>query len=632
MCGLTGIFSFNESGKKYLDFIGEASRQLSKRGPDAEGFYRNNIIALAHRRLSILDLSEGANQPMFAENDRYVIVFNGEIFNYLTLKNELEQKGIVFKTTSDTEVLLHLYILEGIGFLNKLNGFFAFAIYDSVDNKLFVARDRFGIKPLNYAFFENRFVFGSEMKAVNAFKNSSEIDYESLFQYLQFNYTIAPDTIYKNVKKLLPGHYILVENNQLKIDKYYHLPHSVPYTITSKPEAEKKLYDLLEDSVKLRLMADVPVGTFLSGGLDSSIVTALAALNHKNLNTFSIGFSDYSYFDETYYANLVAKKYATNHHVFSLSEKDLLENIQGFLDYIDEPFADSSAFAVYVLCKETQKHVKVALSGDGADEIFGGYNKYSAENMVRNNPLLKAGQLLMPFMKALPSSRENKFGNMNRQVQKLVNGASLSAENRYWSWCSLMHEKEAFTYLSEEVKKKIDFSVYKERKNNAISYLNGAKSINDVLYNDTHLVLPNDMLTKVDSMSMANSIEVRVPFLDYRVVEFAFNIPDNFKIEGKKRKAILIDTFAHLLPSELLNRPKKGFEIPVANWLRGDLSELLFNQLLEENFVKKQGIFDFSKIKWLKTKLMSNNPADTHAQAWALLIFQNWYKKYINNN
>lgn len=629
MCGITGIFAFDNSSEKYLDFIGEASRTLFKRGPDSEGFYRNNKIALAHRRLSILDLSENANQPMVSDDNRYVIVFNGEIFNYQALKKDLVKEGATFKTTSDTEVLLHLYIKEGKSFLNKLNGFFAFAIYDSIENTLFIARDRFGIKPLLYATLNNRFVFGSEMKAIFEYKNKSEIDKESLFQYLQFNYTIAPNTIFNNVKKLLPGNSLFIKNGEIIIEQFYQLPHSENYLKTGKETIKKELFSLLEDSVKLRLIADVPVGTFLSGGIDSSIITALASLNHKNLNTFSIGFSDYKYFDETYYANLVAQKYHTNHHVFSLSEKDILDNIYDFLNYLDEPFADSSAFAVFVLCKETQKHIKVALSGDGADEIFGGYNKYSAEKMIRENPILKVGNILIPFLKMIPSSREGRVGNTNRKIQKLIKGADMNAKDRYWDWCSFINEKEALSYFNSDFRNKINSEIYKNRKQQATKFLNNCNSINDVLYNDTHLVLTNDMLTKVDSMSMANSIEVRVPFLDYRVVEYAFKIPDNLKIEGNKRKAILTDTFAHLLPSELLNRPKKGFEIPVGNWLRGELRNLVFEELLSEKFISEQGIFDYSKLKWLKNKFMSGNPADTHAQVWALLIFQNWYKKYI---
>lgn len=632
MCGISGIIAFNEVGKQSLASIERGTAQLAKRGPDSQGIYQSEYIALGHRRLSIIDLSEAANQPFYSPDKRYVVVFNGEIFNYLSLKKDLTAKGVVFSTDSDTEVLLQLYITEGTGFVTKLNGFFAFAIYDTQENTTFICRDRFGIKPLLYLQNRDNLFFASEMKAIHAMCQPLSIDHTSLLQYFQFNYHIAPDSVFSEVKKLLPGHSIFIKNNKVTVQKYYTLPFNNVRSYASGYDAAcKEFYSLLADAVKLRLISDVPLGTFLSGGIDSSVITALAALEHKNINTFSIGFSDNPYFDETPYADMVAKKYATNHHVFSLSEKDLLDNIYGFLDYIDEPFADSSALAVYILSKETSKHVTVALSGDGADELFGGYNKYAAEDMLRKNSSFRQLSFLRPLLKALPSSRNSSFGNKNRQVQKMLEGASLSAGDRYWRWCGFVSETDVLNYFNTSAKSSIDMAEYAKRKAAVLEKTGDGSTLNNVLYSDIHLVLPNDMLTKVDSMSMANSLEVRVPFLDYRVAEFAFRIPSDYKVSGKQRKKIILDSFGHLLPSELINRPKKGFEIPVTSWLKGELKGLVFDDLLSEKYIKEQNIFEWNTINSIKKKLFSGNIGDSHAQIWALLIFQYWYNKYIKN-
>ena len=561
MCGITGIFAFNLVGKFNLINITSATAALSKRGPDHQGIYTDSFVGLGHRRLSIIDTSSAANQPMWDEEKRYCIVFNGEIFNFLELKKELEAKGVSFSTLSDTEVLLKLFIQEKENCLNRLNGFFAFCIYDKQEQTFFLARDRYGIKPLLYLFDEDKFLFASEMKSILQYGIEKSIDYSSLHTYLQLNYIPAPNTIFTNVKKLMPGCWIKVGSRQITLGKYYDIPYDnsidhLPSTI-SYARAKDKLKELLEASVQRRLISDVPLGAFLSGGIDSSVVTALASKHKPDLHTFSIGFRDEKFFDETEYARLVAKHLKTTHTVFSLTNDDLYAHLHSILDYIDEPFADSSAIAVYILSKETRKHATVALSGDGADELLAGYNKHEAF-LKTFNPGLKenAANALAPLWKLFPASRSNPFTNKIRQLNRFAEGMKLSTKERYWRWAGYAKESEALSLFSEGAKGKFLEQEYSGRKSEILKNLSDKSNINDFLLTDTNLVLPNDMLTKVDLMSMANGLEVRVPFLDFEVVNFIFSLPSDFKINRNLRKRVLQDAFKDILPAQLYNRPK----------------------------------------------------------------------------
>jgi asparagine synthase (glutamine-hydrolysing) len=383
---------------------------------------------------------------------------------------------------------------------------------------------------------------------------------------------------------------------------------------------------LLSDSVQRRLIADVPLGAFLSGGIDSSVIVALASQHTKHLNTFSIGYKDEPMFDETGYARLVADKYKTNHTVFSLSNDDLFENLFSVLDYIDEPFADSSALAVNILSMHTRKHVKVALSGDGADEMFAGYNKHRAEWILRNKKLFTlSASMLSPLLSPFGGDRNSPFSNKIRQLHRFADGARLSPADRHWRWCGFVDE--------EEIDSLIDFqynnSDYYRRKKEILKPLRSGASMNDLLYMDMNLVLVNDMLVKVDLMSMACSLEVRVPFLDYTVVDYAFSLPDEYKIDHKSSKKILRESFRDELPPELFNRGKHGFEVPLLKWFRTGLRSMI-EDLLSKNFVDRQGLFAFEEISNLKKRLFSQNPGDIEGRIWGLIVFQYWWKKYMD--
>lgn len=629
MCGITGIFAFNLVGKFNMIHVTTATVALQKRGPDVHDVYIDEFVGLGHRRLSIIDTSADGNQPMWDVSKRYGIVFNGEIFNYQELKKELENQGVVFKSSSDTEVLLNLYIREKEECLQKLNGFFSFCIYDKQEQTFFVARDRYGIKPLLYLFDEDKFLFGSEMKAIIEYGIDKEIDHASLFAYLQLNYIPAPATIFGSVKKLMPGHYLKVSYKKIETHCYYTIPISKGKADTiNYDQAKEKLKALLEDSVQRRLISDVPLGAFLSGGIDSSVITALASKHKPDLHTFSIGFRDEKFFDETTYANLVAKHFKTDHTVFSLNNNDLLAHVNDVLDCLDEPFADSSALNVYILSKETRKHATVALSGDGADELLAGYNKHAAFHRIINKGWQEnlIGSLA-PVLKTLPQSRNNSFGNKIRQAIRFAEGMKLDSKERYWQWAGFAKEPEAYSLLSESSKQKLDRQEFAKRKQEQLKYISSEESIQEILLTDMNLVLPNDMLTKVDLMSMANSLEVRVPFLDYRVVDFIFSLPDDFKINRSIRKRILQDAFRDVLPQELYNRPKKGFEVPLLKWFRTELKSLIMDDLLSEKTIHEQGIFEYSQIEKLKLQLMSSNPQDVHARIWGLIVFQWWWRK-----
>ncbi|HEY6162906.1 MAG TPA: asparagine synthase (glutamine-hydrolyzing) [Bacteroidia bacterium] len=623
MCGITGIFALSPNGKRLLGKVSESTYCLQHRGPEGEGLHFEEHIALGHRRLKIIDISDQAAQPMSDPSGRYTIVFNGEIFNYKTLKKELEKSGTRFRSESDTETLLHLYIRDGERALEQLEGEYAFAIYDKQENSLFLARDRFGIKPLYYFFDADRFIFASEMGSLLPYGIPRSLDRASLELYLHLNYVPAPWTMLEGVHKMEAGQQIVIRNGQVNRSYHYILPWGEPVKM-GYGEAKKNVAELLENSVKERMVADVPLGCFLSGGLDSSIVSLLASRYAKGLKTFSVGFHEERYFDETPYAQLLAKKIGSEHHVFSIGNKELFDELENVLASLDEPFADSSALAVGLLSKKTRREVKVALSGDGADELFGGYNKHRAEWRLRNGgPVNSVLCIAGSLFKRIPSSRNSAFANRIRQLKRFAEGASLDEKERYWLWAGFTNSGNANNLLSGQKNENAEFPRRKAGLTQKVD-----KTMNSVLYTDMKMVLEGDMLVKVDRMSMAHSLEVRVPFLDHKLVSLVSGLPSEFKIGKGKGKMILRDAFAELLPAEILNRKKHGFEVPLLRWLRTELRHLIEEDLSEQK-IKAQGIFDHNQVDHLVKKLFSPDPGDAAARIWGLLVFQRWWKKYM---
>lgn len=627
MCGITGIFAFNTIGRMALIHLEEATRSLHRRGPDAHDTWFDHTVGLGHRRLSIIDTSHAANQPMQDASGRYTIVFNGEIYNYRQLKKELSPQGISWKTESDTEVLLYAYIHWGPQCLTRLNGFFAFAVYDQQEGSLFIARDRFGIKPLLYFQDEDRVIFASEMKSLLAYGIPRQINREVLRLYFQLTYIPAPHSLLEGVQKLLPGHYLMIQKGHCHRQRWYELPFREKPEITDFAQAQNQLVNTLRQSVHDRLVADVPLGAFLSGGIDSSVIVALASEQVKGLKTFSIGFRDHAYFDETRYAELVARRYQTDHLTFSLTNDDLLSEVDHVLDYLDEPFADSSALPVHILSRQTRQHVTVALSGDGADEIFSGYNKHAAWLMAAN-PTVTGSIIsgLGPVWNWLPKSRSNPITDAFRKLDRMATTQKLDIRKRYLFLASFAQSPQLNRLLSPEYQAEmLSYTALTD----ALTPQLRQGSLNEVLAADVALVLQGDMLPKVDLMSMANGLEVRVPFLDPAVVALAFNMPADFKATGRSRKIILREAFHSFLPEELYHRPKHGFEVPLLPWfkneLRGRLDEWVFN----EKRIRDQGIFRWDELAALRSKLHSWDPGDSHVLVWSLLVFQHWWSRYF---
>ncbi len=631
MCGIVGIAALKLKNKHQLDYIEEAVQSLSQRGPDDSGIYQHNNVTLGHTRLSVIDTSNAASQPFTDPSGRYTIVFNGEIYNFQEIKTTLNLLDNHYQSTGDTEVLLYAYIRWGTSMLQKLNGFFAFAIYDNQEESLFISRDRMGIKPLLVYQDEEKFIFGSEMKALLAFNLPCNIDKTSLFNYLEFNYIPPPHSIFEKIHKLRPGDYILIHLKEKEKQVLQKTWYTIPFNTwrqknpPSYEDAQKKLLQLLDDSVRLRLVSDVPLGAFLSGGIDSSVIVALASQYTKKLNTFSIGFEDQPHFDETHYAELVAEKYQTNHTVFRLTNEELFANLQSVLDYMDEPFADSSALAVNILSMHTRKYAKVALSGDGGDELLAGYNKHAAEFRARQSGFL-AGlvKLGSPLWRMMPKGRHSKSSNLARQLDRFAKGMKAGNKERYWQWAQWLSTEKSLQYMAAD----FDKTEYQKRKEDVLQFISAkGGDFNEVLYTDMHLVLQGDMLKKVDSMSMCQSLEVRTPFLDHRLVEFAFSLPTSYKINSKIKKRILQDASRSLLPKELYNRPKQGFEIPLLQWFRTDMHQATFKELFGRDFIEHQGLFHFEALQNLLQKIHSPNPEDAAITLWKLLVFQNWWKK-----
>lgn len=642
MCGIAGFIEKKgvTSDVNLKASLKRAINSMHSRGPDASDcvYFLNESgsahIGLGHARLSILDTNTTANQPMADETGRYTIVFNGEIFNFRELKTQFLSHKTDWKTESDTEVLLNLWIYMGKECISHLNGFFAFALYDSTEKKMWLVRDRYGIKPLHVYEDENFLVFGSEMKAILCFPIIKAMDPLALRLYLSLHYVPTQLSIFQKVCKVQPGTYwSLDEKGSKSTGIYYSFP-QIKSTREKKKisfnEAKTTLRQLLEESVKRRLVSDVPLGTFLSGGIDSTIITGLAAQHTQKLNTFSIGFADDPTYDETPFADIASRQFKTNHHTFSLKHTDFAENIVNLLNYIDEPFADSSSIALYILSQKTRQKVTVALSGDGGDELFAGYHKHRAESQYKQLstflPLFYAFRHLTAL---LPQGRSNGLFNTFRQINRFFQHAYSQPSTRYWKLCHFTPEEQVKLLLrrkGQEDETAYRFQQFKEM----ITYgIDESNTLNDVLGADCRLVLPGDMLTKVDLMSMANSLEVRVPFLDYTVVNYAFEIPEEYKLVRGEGKYILKEAFKDFLPPSLRYRKKTGFEVPLGKLFKHELSSLLDEIVFNREKLNFQDLFHTAAVFSLKDKLKYDGAHDVYLQVWTLLVFQNWYFRHL---
>jgi asparagine synthase (glutamine-hydrolysing) len=612
MCGISGYFS----RKRTIDFSVELNSSREKqayRGPDDQGVWSDDQAGLAHSRLAIIDLSPGGHQPMYFEEEGLHMVFNGEIYNYIELKSELQLKGVEFKTDSDSEVILRGFMLWGSDLFPKLNGMFAIAIYNPDSKELILARDRFGIKPLYYFVNEEHCFFASELNSILSFPIERKLNYSALSNYFRFSYIPDNESIIEGISQLEPGKLLRIDKNTIKDERYYSID-SNPIDI-SYPEALNEIKKQLEQSVERRLLADVPVATFLSSGLDSTIISKIASQKSPRIHAYSAGFSEFPYFDESKLARQWANKNTIDHSIINLSQQELIESVDELLNALSEPFADSSAIAYHALSKQVSKEVKVVLSGDGADELFGGYRKHKAEWLLRKKPLIrKIAGSFTSFKDLSIGSRNSALGNYKRQIGKLAHASRLSNEERYIYWASLLSDAELSSLINANKSRvyKADFTI---------------KSMNDFLLKDMQMLLPGDMLYKADRSSMLHGLEVRVPYLDHHLVNLVFSLPSEWKLKNGKRKSLLKDSFKEQLPVELLRRKKKGFEVPLQEWLKGPLKEKV-DRVLNEEVIREQGILNFDEVNRVIERSRGKNTGDAPYQVWAMLVFQTWVNNY----
>ncbi len=627
MCGICGIVKTDLNDLVEYGTIKKMCDTIIHRGPDDEGILIDAHVGIGMRRLSIIDLHTG-KQPISNEDGSIWIVFNGEIYNFFELRVELEKKGHRFSTRTDTEVIVHAYEEYGENCPQKLNGMFAFAIWDKPKNLVFLARDRIGIKPLYYYFDRNRLVFGSEIKAMlEAGEIPKRIDLQALDNFLTFEYIPAPLSIFQDIKKLPAGYTLTFHNKNIRLKNYWELHFKTNGHAEMK--IQKDIRDLLQDSVRIRLISDVPLGAFLSGGIDSSTIVALMSrVMDRPVKTFSIGFEDSTY-NELKYARIIAKTFNTEHHEFII-KPDAVELTENLLNYLDEPFGDFSIFPTYLVSKMAREFVTVVLSGDGGDELFAGYDTYIADKMylryLKLPPFLRNG-LLKKMMNLIPPSSKKK-GLINK-VKRFVEGTALPEDLRHVRWMIFLQEAEKEQLYHPNMRSGIfEKDSYRFIRNHFqnIAY-HKQDETNQQLYVDIKTYLVDDILVKVDRMSMATSLEARVPFLDYRFVELCASIPSHLKLNGRKTKYILKKSMEDLLPREILYRGKEGFSIPIKNWLKKELKPMMTDVLSAEK-INREGFFDSQYVEKLKTEHIKGIKNHSH-RLWALMVFGKWYELYM---
>jgi len=626
MCGICGV-SFKSKDKTVSSSLLEKMNDtITHRGPDAQGVFANGNFGIGMRRLSIIDLSTG-NQPQFNENESLAIVFNGEIYNYRELRDILIKKGHKFQTDSDTEAIVHAYEEYGFDCLKYLNGMFGFAIFDKINRQLFIARDRVGIKPLYFYLDDETFAFGSEIKPMLQIEGiDRSIDIEALNLFLTFEYIPSPYSIFKKVRKIPPGHFLVFKDHQINIKKYW----DVSFESNGKYEttSEEGLRELMRDAVKYRLVSDVPLGAFLSGGIDSStIVGLMAGLMDRPVKTFSIGFEDQSY-NELNYARIVAKKFNTEHTEFII-QPEAIDLVEKLVYHLDEPIGDFSIFPTYLVSKMARDFVTVILSGDGGDELFGGYDTYIADklaNRFKAVPQFVHQGIMKPFVNLLPP-QEQKKGLINK-MRRFLEGMEYPNDLQHVRWMTFLSEVDRHQLFSEDLSTSMNGKSTYEFIRQYFQQSNSVDRLNQQNFVDFKTYLVDNILVKVDRMSMATSLEARVPFLDHRVVEASFRIPGENKINGKDSKYILKQTMKDLLPNEILNRDKQGFSIPIKNWIREDLRPMM-QDVLHENKIKQQGIFDHKFINKLVDEHITVKENHSH-RLWSLMMFELWFDQFAN--
>jgi asparagine synthase (glutamine-hydrolysing) len=620
MCGIAGIVT-RAPGRVDASLIEAMTRAMIHRGPDAEGYFVADHVALGHRRLKIIDL-EGGKQPMFNEDGSVVVVFNGEIFNFVEVKAELELKGHRFQTHSDTEVIVHAYEEYGELCPTHFRGMFAFAVYDIARDRLLLARDRLGIKPLYYHFDGERLLFASEIKPIlGALGGRPAVDSGLIDFYVSLGYVPGERTLFRGILRLLPGHTLLREHGRHSVRRYWDIS-AMPMLDISFRDAEERLEHLLLESVKLRLMSDVPLGAFLSGGLDSSaIVACMTRYMSEPVKTFSVGYADDPASSELEYARIVAKAFNTEHHEYILNSGDFFDSLDLLLEHMEEPVVESAAVALYQLSKLAREHVTVILSGEGGDEILAGYPLY--------NKMPKIDRLYA-FARFMPVALHSWIGRQAIRSEKI---------KKYWDWIGTPLAQR-YRGISSNVTDSLRTKMYRPDFLAQVDHTVGdyfeklfgtieqGTNLRRMTYVDLRTWLPDDLLIKADKMTMACSLELRVPMLDHRLLEFATALPDHFRRNGNEGKYLLKKLMERYLPREIIYRQKKGFPVPIAVWFRGPLFERVRDILLDARTLSR-GYFLPDYIRNVLERHRSG-AEDLSRRIFSLLTLELWHRKYVD--
>ncbi len=624
MCGIAGFVSGGRLREDSPEVIRRMTRSLVHRGPDGEGFFESDGVALGHRRLAIIDLA-GGHQPFVSEDGQTALVFNGEIYNYIELRDELEKSGIVFQTASDTEVLLRGWECWGESVLKRLNGMFAFGIWEGRARRLTLARDRMGQKPLYYSASQNGLIFGSELKAMLAHPEIDRgISPDSLARYMLYDHVPTPHSMVRAVQRLPAGGFLRwTADEGVETGQYWDLEFSgeVPRTLE---EASEILWERLKHATRLRLRSDVPVGIFLSGGLDSSAVLAAVAAERspEEIRTFAIGFDDPS-FDESSHARRVADHFGTQHLERTLTASTMLEELPGILTALDEPMADASIVPTHLLSGFAREHVKVALGGDGGDELFLGYPTFQAHRMagwIDWVPRFLISGVMEPLASLLPVSTSNL--SLDYRIRRFLRGLRHGPIERHFAWIGGMDPLAQAGLFTEAWAEGIDFSNLFSDVHGHLSAVTGRDAYDRLSYVYSKLYMGDDILVKVDRASMAHSLEVRSPLLDPGVVSLATALPTRFKMQGMEMKRVLKHMLKSRLPPGIVERPKKGFGVPIAEWLKGPLRPLM-EDLLGSDRIRREGIFRPEAVQALVRDHLQGR-ADHRKPLWSLIVFQLW--------
>ena len=630
MCGIYGIANLRLNSSRKEELLARMGQSMVHRGPDDEGHFVGEGVALGMRRLSIIDLA-GGHQPIANEDETVWVVCNGEIYNYKELRVDLEKQGHVFRTHSDTEVIVHLYEEEGVDLFNRLRGMFAIAIWDASRSRLVLARDRLGKKPLYLAREPGQLLFASEIKALLEVETISKgLNFSALNEYLALGYVPAPLTLFKGIEKVLPGHYIVCERGQISAQRYWEID---PERVDDLPEEEwvERVREKLFESVRIRLVSDVPLGAFLSGGIDSSaVVAAMAKVMDQPVKTYSIGFEgEDSFYNELPYARIVARAFGTDHHEIVV-RPDVAELLPKLIWYLDEPIADSAFITTFLVSRLAAQSVKVILSGVGGDELFGGYRRYLGDAVGRYYQLLPSAlrrKWLPSLLEKLPRDRHSSWKNLFRYADAFVKSANLSPVERYTSYVTLF-SSDARAELQNYNGHGMEPT--SELMQRYFQQCVGAENLNRFIYVDLKTSLADDLLALTDKMTMAMSLECRAPFMDHELVELAARMPAHFKVHGFTMKYILKKAVKPWLPAEILNRKKRGFGAPMGAWLRRDL-KLLVQETLSERQVRKRGLFRWPVVKQLIQKHDSQE-GDYTDHLLALINLELWFRQFMDRS